>query len=239
MKSIAITSGKGGTGKSCIAAYTGAALAMQGRKTLLLELGCGYRSLDIIAGVQDQVVYDIADVLSGCCDLEKAIVQTRYHEKLFLLPAGLSPAAGVDNTWLGGVLRTLSTEFDMVILDGVDFAAFSPKLVDIVLQVLTPDTLCIRACAQQSRALCELGAKQLRLVINQVPAEILPMQGARDFDDIIDQVGAQLIAVIPESPKLRYASNNARRLDPESITVRVFGNLAGRLQGKRLPLLIR
>lgn len=238
MKCIAVTSGKGGTGKSCVAAYTGAALAEEGHRTLLLELGATFRSLDLIVGMRKEAAFNSADVLLNRCEPADAIIPTAYHRNLYLLSSGLTPP-DLSDAALRAVLRGVENEFDFVILDGVDFFQVSPGIADMILQVLTPDSLCIRACAQQAAQLFGAGARQIRLVINDVPAKVLPMYGAKDFDDVIDLVGVQLIAVIPQSPKLQYGSNNGQQLDELSITVKIFKNLAGRLQGKRLPLLIR
>ena len=60
-----IASGKGGTGKSTVAAYISLEMALSGRKTLLIELDAGLRSIDVITGVEGKTVYDIGDVLQG------------------------------------------------------------------------------------------------------------------------------------------------------------------------------
>jgi septum formation inhibitor-activating ATPase MinD len=65
------------------------------------------------------------------------------------------------------------------------------------------------------------------------------MKDIRDFDDIIDTVGAQLIGIIPYSPILQYASNNAAPIEEGSLTLEVFENIAARLLGQRRKLLIR
>ena len=50
-KIIAVTSGKGGTGKSTICAGLGYTLAKQGHRTLIIELDFGLRCLDIMLGM--------------------------------------------------------------------------------------------------------------------------------------------------------------------------------------------
>lgn len=238
VKLIAITSGKGGTGKSCVTAYTGMALAGEKQKTLLVEAGGNVRSLDLIAAMQPESAFDLGDVLSGGCQLQDAIAATVHTEHLFVLPApmdGLRP----DPEQFFALMDTLREEYNYVLVDGVDFSVFSPQQFDLILMVTTPDSLSVRACQHLARQLYAAGAQQLRLVINDVPVQPMPIQGANDFDDVIDLIGAQLIAVLPHSPTFAYSANNARKLEDTSIVVRVFDNLAARLRGQSRPLLIR
>jgi len=229
-------SGKGGTGKSCVAAYTGAALARSGKKTLLIELERNTRSLELILGVKD-AAFGALDVFAGRCEAGEAVVEVEKFPQLLLLPAGDGPGAD-DQGKIRALIETLGG-YDFVIIDGVELSSFPTDLCDVFLLVITPDTLSVWAAAATARRLYKAGAKEVRLVINNVPPRIIPIDGARDFDDVIDMIGAQLIDVIPASPKLAFCSNNAKPLDPDSLTVKVFENLAGRLMGQRHPLLIR
>lgn len=72
-RTIFITSGKGGAGKSTVTALVGAALAQQGQRVLLLELDVALRSLDIMLGLDKTIVYDLSDILTGRCPPIKAI----------------------------------------------------------------------------------------------------------------------------------------------------------------------
>lgn len=237
---VAMTSGKGGTGKSCVAAYTGAAFAKEGKKVILIEMGADARSLDLILGAQNDILFDFSDVVQSRCDVKKAVVQTAYDKNLYLLPGSPLPFSyKVDISWYRSLLDYVSGVFDIVILDGVDFHSFPPELTDTILMVISPESLAIRSSAMQARGLYGVGADNLRLVINNVSPQVMPMYGARDFDDIIDTIGAQLIAVIPESPILQYSSNNAQQLDKSSLTVKVFDNLAQRLSGEHPVLLVK
>ena len=64
---ILVTSGRGGAGKSAVCAYLGAALAACGKTVLIVE--ASRRSLDVFLGVQDRVVFDLADALAHRCEL--------------------------------------------------------------------------------------------------------------------------------------------------------------------------
>ena len=88
---FAVTSGKGGVGKSCVCAYTAAALAKTGKNVLLIESGFGYRCADLILGLQNEVLFDISDILEGRCKRQKAIIPVPRHRGLFLLSGSPSP----------------------------------------------------------------------------------------------------------------------------------------------------
>ena len=236
---FAVTSGKGGVGKSCVAAYTASALADLGKKTLLIELG-GPRMMDIITGAEKEILFDAADVALCRCDPSDAIVQTKINESLFLMPASVDVldcpnySAAVESLIMGS-----TAYYEHIVVDGLDFAQVSPNIADVVLVVTTPDSLAVRACAAEVRRLLAAGAKNLRLVVNAVPTRILPVIGAQNLDDIVDQIGVQLLGVIPQSQILQYCSNNTEQLSRDSITPDVFDNIAARLLGQNRRLLVR
>lgn len=236
---MAVTSGKGGTGKSCVAAYTGVAFAKTGKRTVIVEMGATARSADLILGTSNDVLFDFSDIASGKIDIKKTVVKTSYEE-LFLISGPIVPMqVMLDLSWYVSFFKTLKEVFDVIILDGVDFRIFPTVLAETILLVVTPESLAIRAAAMHSRALYDAGATNIKLVINDVSAQVMPMYGARDFDDVIDIIGAQLIAVIPESPILKYSSNNAQKVDAGSLTIQIFDNLAQRLMGEHPPLLVK
>lgn len=237
---IAVTSGKGGTGKSCVASYTGVAFAKMDKKVLIVEMGGQSRSIDLILGTHNDILFDFSDIAKGSVDIKQAVVKTAYEENLYILPGSIVPSQSMMGLgWYRRFFSTLKEVFDIIILDGVDFYAFPPELAETIIMVITPESLSIRAAAMHSRALYDAGADDIRLVINDVSAKVMPMYGARDFDDIIDTIGARLLGVIPESPILKYSSNNAQRVDEGSLTVQVFDNIAKRLLGEHPLLLIK
>lgn len=236
VKSIVMCSGKGGTGKSCVASYLAEALAREGRKTLLLELGGDHRSLDLILGVS-AAAFGVGDVLAGLCDREEAISPVERAPGLFLMPPGSE--APVQEAKLEALLQALESSFDVILIDGAALQTIPVKAAGLLLMVTTPDSLAVRACAEASRRLYARGAREIRLIINDVPPRMPPIEGAEDFDGVIDRIGAQLLGVIPQSPKLRGCANSGLPLDSGSLTGKVFEQIAGRLMGRRLPLLVR
>lgn len=234
-KSIVMCSGKGGAGKSCVAAYTAEALARQGRKTLLVELGGDARSLDLILG--EGAAFGVRDAVAGHCDPREAVAAVGRTPGLFFIPPGDGETLP-EPTALRALLRELEPDYDFILIDGAPPEPYC-GMADLFLMVTTPDSLSVRACAELSRRLYAGGAREINLIINDVPPRVQPIQGAEDFDGVIDRIGARLLGVAPQSPKLRHCANSGLMLDEESLTLKVFENIAGRLMGRRVPLLIR
>ncbi len=87
-KSIVITSGKGGVGKTTSSANIGTALALMGKRVCLVDLDIGLRNLDVVLGLDNRIIYDIVDVVEGRAKLAQALVKDkRFDDLLYLLPA--------------------------------------------------------------------------------------------------------------------------------------------------------
>ena len=62
-RKIVLTSGKGGVGKSTICLSLGKQLAFGGAKVVMLDVDVGLNNLDIVAGIQPNVLYDVVSSL--------------------------------------------------------------------------------------------------------------------------------------------------------------------------------
>ena len=241
-QTIMICSGKGGTGKSTVSVLLGAQLGAWSRRVLLIELDSGLRSVDMIAGVYGKTVYDIEDVLCGRCDGSKAIVPSPLYPGLSVISAPYEGGA-VAAAPLGRLLVAMRPYFDFVILDtaagmGAPFTAAS-TVADKALLVLTPDPVALRDGKIVADRLLAGSRPQsaVRLVMNRVRRESFGKNAAvADLDECIDTVGAQLLAVVPESRVLQLAAANGTvppASDPAVVAVQA---MAKRLLGQRVPL---
>ena len=87
---LAVTSGKGGVGKTFLAANLAAALARRGERVLVLDADLGLANLDVVLNLQPKVT--LHDVFTGKAALDDAIVAA---------PGGFpccSPARGWSST---------------------------------------------------------------------------------------------------------------------------------------------
>lgn len=235
-----VTSGKGGTGKSTVAVFLAGQLAALGRETLLVELDSGLRSVDIISGVYGRTVYDIEDVLSGACEGGQAVVKSPVFEHLSVISAPVSGGA-VHPGALEVFCRRMAPCFDEIVIDtaaGLEAPFRAAAAVSTrALLVVTPDPVALRDARVAGDLLYD-GRRELRLVINRLVPSRLHRMGIHDLDECIDQVGARLLGVLPESEQIALCGATGTPLPAGSREAEIFRRMARRLCGDELPLVV-
>ena len=74
-RKIVITAGKGGVGKTTVAACLGMRLAAMGERVILADTDFGLNNIDVVCGVEDRITYDIVDAIEGRCRPKQALVR--------------------------------------------------------------------------------------------------------------------------------------------------------------------
>lgn len=78
---ITVTSGKGGVGKSSISVNLAIALAHQNLKVCLIDGDFGLKNLDVMMGLENRVVYDLNDVISGKCEIHQVWSKIKENKR--------------------------------------------------------------------------------------------------------------------------------------------------------------
>ncbi|HEV7640756.1 MAG TPA: AAA family ATPase [Gaiellaceae bacterium] len=121
---ITVFSPKGGTGKTVTASNLGAALAKQGKNTLLLDLDLQFGDAAIVMGIEpEKTVYDLV-VAPGELDHEKlAGYITKHPCGLDVLPAPLRPedAELVTESKITRLLEVARETYDVIVVDTSPF----------------------------------------------------------------------------------------------------------------------
>ncbi|MDX9741510.1 MAG: MinD/ParA family protein [Gammaproteobacteria bacterium] len=103
---IAVTSGKGGVGKTNVSANLGTALAMSGRRVLLMDADLGLANVDVLLGLQP--VYNLFHVISGERSLEDVMVPGPAGMQVIPASSGLKGMAELSHLEHVGLVRAFS-----------------------------------------------------------------------------------------------------------------------------------
>ncbi|MBE6875602.1 MAG: septum site-determining protein MinD [Ruminococcus sp.] len=242
-KLIAITSGKGGTGKSSISYGIGYTLAKQGNRTLIIELDFGLRCLDIMFGMEGAVKYDLGNVLKNHMQVLEAVSRVPGVSNLEILCAPKDPFMTVTAEQVVNICRGVRKYYDFIIIDtgaGISSHVFDiVEQANLILVVTTPDPICIRDATMMSDEFYQRGNKRQRLIINKVSEEVIKSKMIQNLDEIIDAVGIQLLGVIPEDTMLKEATGKGKNLPSEAPSMEAFNAISKRLTGEQVPLVIK
>lgn len=170
---IAITSGKGGVGKTFVSANLAAALTRRGQRVLVLDADLGLANLDVVLNLHPKIT--LHDVFTGKSTLEDAIIAAPGGFSVVLAGSGmveysrLTPE--VRNQFLN-VIQTLTPRYDVIILDtgaGIsDVVLFSVSLASEVLIVATPEPTSLTDAYAAIKVLAmQQKRPHVRLIVNQ------------------------------------------------------------------------
>ena len=121
---IAVTSGKGGVGKTSIAVNLAVSLAHAGREVVLFDADLGLANVDIALGLKPR--HDISEVLSGERSLEDILVRGPGGIRIVPATSGVVEMTQLSATQRAGLIRAfsdLSVPVDTLIVDtaaGID-----------------------------------------------------------------------------------------------------------------------
>ena len=108
---IAVTSGKGGTGKTTLCAAVATCLAAEGHRVLCIDVDLGLRNLDISLGMAEMAPISFADILAGRYVLEDAAPHPDIPG-LYLLTSPLSDMGDrIRFRDFGAMLQTVRESF--------------------------------------------------------------------------------------------------------------------------------
>jgi septum site-determining protein MinD len=211
-KSIVITSGKGGVGKTTAVANIGTGLAMRGLKVALVDTDIGLRNLDLLLGLENRIVYNIVDVVEGKCSLKQALVKDKRLNNLYLLPAAQTKekeAVSIDQ--MKEVINDLKIEFDYVIIDspaGIEHGFKSAiSGADEAIVITTPEVSSVRDADRVIGLLEAYGLRDPRLIINRVRFDMVRNGEMLGVDDLLDILSIELLGIIPEDENLIISVN--------------------------------
>lgn len=172
-RTLAVTSGKGGVGKTFIAANLASALAARGNRVLVLDADLGLANLDVVLNLHPKLT--LHDVFTEKCTLEQAILPAPGGFSVLLAGSGMVEYSRLTpdvREKLLAIVEQVKPRYDWVLIDtgaGIsDVVLYSVSLADRVLVVATPEptsltdayaTIKVLATTQQRTSVC--------LVLNQ------------------------------------------------------------------------
>lgn len=216
-RKIVMTSGKGGVGKTTVTANLGIQLAKLGFRVALFDVDIGLNNLDVVMGIEDQIVFDIIDVIMGRCRAKQALVQVQNLSSLYIMPSSHSYSkSNVLGEHIKNVVSQLDSSFDYILIDcpaGVE-AGFHRAVyaANEALIVVTPHLSSIRDADKVLGLLGQYDLNYKGLVINRMRGDLLLNGDLMTIESIVRALNIPLLGVIPEDDAIGASCSIGSRI---------------------------
>jgi flagellar biosynthesis protein FlhG len=244
---IAVTGGKGGTGKTAVSVNLATAFARAGRSTMLLDGDLGLANVDVLLGLTPRCTLE--HVLSGERRLDEVILETSAGVRVVPAASGVARMAALSATEQAAIVRafgTLHGSLDVLIVDT------APGIGDSVLQfcqaaqqvlvVLRDEPTCLTDSYALIKVLSRShGVRRFRVLANMTRHAGQGDSVFRRLQRVTDrylEVALEFVGEIPEDGALQKAIQAQRPvLDafPSSPAAQAFNRLASAANRWPLP----
>ena len=184
---IAITSGKGGVGKTNIVANMGYALCKAGNRVLIFDADLGLGNLDVLLGLTPQ--YNLSHVIEGRKKLSEIIMGGPGNLKILPASSGiqeLTKLTSFQKLEIFNELNALLSDYDIVLIDTAAGISSNVLYFNVsaneIMVVVTPEPTSITdAYALMKILSVKYQEKNFRLLVNMA-------KNAKEADDVSRQL---------------------------------------------------
>jgi flagellar biosynthesis protein FlhG len=240
LRVIAVTSGKGGVGKSNVVVNLGLALARQGLQVLLIDADLGLANLDILLGLTPR--FTMQDLLSLRKTLPEVMVEGPEGIKILPASSGIPELAELDEhqkIFLLNELDTYSENLDAVLIDtgaGIsrNVLFFTIGATERIVVANNEPTSITDAYALMKVLVTKYGETRFKLLVNGLTR---PQDGDQVYRALLRvterflgrEISLEYLGVIPHDeaiPKAVLKQQAALSLFPKSRVSKCFTQLA-------------
>lgn len=145
-KVIAVSSQKEDIGKTIISIKTGAKLSQSGKKVLLMDFSSGKKKISEYLNVNENIIYDIKDVLDSTCSLELAAIEIKEGLSLLPCPRIKDKLSKIKRDSFVKIVNEAKKDYDAVVLDidKIQLSYVDFSILDSIVMINNNDFSCIK-----------------------------------------------------------------------------------------------
>ncbi len=238
---VAITSGKGGVGKTNVVANMGYALTRMGKKVLVLDADMGLGNLDVLLGLAPK--FNLSHVLSGEKPISQVLLEGPGGMKILPAASGVQEMTRLSKSQKIRLLEELDALIDNIDYLLIDTAAgissnvmYFALTAQEILVVATPEPTSVTDAYALVKVLSvKYRARQFKMVVNMAADGREAREVFRQLTLVTDRfldVSIEFIGHIASDPNVRRSVRRQKAVGemfPEAEASRGFAALADRI----------
>ena len=220
---IALTSGKGGVGKTSLAVNLGIFWAQMGKRVILLDLDLGLANVDVILNLRPR--YNLSHVVMGKVRISEALT---FCGGLGIVPgsSGIPAVANLDADGRGRLIEDfaqLETMADIIILDtaagvGANVIEFLSAADDIMVVATPEPTSVVDAYAMVKMLSRQPGCGQINLVVNMARDRREGLRVSRGIVEVSRRFLNKQVRALGYVPTDQHVVESVRQRQPFVLT---------------------
>ncbi|MEC8600118.1 MAG: MinD/ParA family protein [Pseudomonadota bacterium] len=244
---IAVTSGKGGVGKTNVSVNLSAALAAAGERVLLMDADLGLANVDVLLGLSPE--FDLQHVINGEKALDEVVIPGSAGFQLIPASSGVEHMAELTTLQQASLITAFSelkTPIDTLIVDtaaGISgsVVSFAKACQEVIVVVCDEPTSLTDAYALIKVMSTRHGVSRFQMLANMVKDE---NQGLLLYDKLLNtcdrflNVGLGYLGAMPFDDQLRAAVKAQQPVVsayPRSRAAKAMGRIAEKVKAWPAP----
>lgn len=241
-KTIAITSGKGGVGKSTLTANLAYALALKGKRVLILDGDFGMANVDILYGVKAN--NSLLDYLHDKKSIHEIVVQLAPN--ISLIPGGsglveLNRLNAFERRSLMEAVSSLEHSYDYMLIDTAPGLSENVLYLNAAAQlsavIINPDPASLADSYGLIKVLHnEYKENRFAIICNQVKDEVEGFSLFNRFNEVVNRflfIGLDYWGALPADPLFKKSTQGQRLImkhEPQSQSAKTIMNISHKLE---------
>lgn len=206
-KVIAVGSQKDDIGKTIISIKTGVKLSQSGKNVLLMDFSSGKKKMSEYLKVDENIIYDIKDVLDGTCSLELAAIEIKERLSLLPCPRINDKLGKIKRDSFAKIINEARNSYDIIIpdIDKIQSAYLDFSLLDSIVTINNNDFSCIKEINTDKAIAEKYNFSNIYVLINKFNKKKSSKGTMMKLNDIQKLSEAKIQSTIEENTKYSEA----------------------------------
>lgn len=201
---ILVSSEKRDIGKSILCIKTGIELSKAGKNVLLIDLSSGNKKISEYLNVNENIIYDIKDVLDNTCSTEQAVINIKENLSILPYPRIANKLGNIKREAFTKIISDIKKDYDITIIDMdslslcyyVDF-----ENIDGAIIVNNNDFSAVKEINNEFYIADKFGLKKIIVVINRYNKKYAKKGSMINLKELKRMIAVEIIDIIEENIK--------------------------------------